>query len=498
MIPVSSRSWRPLALAALLVTPAATATAQATPSAASVAGAAADTIALSLDDVLRTVIGRSQEARLARSEIGIADQQVRAARSAALPTLSGAINYTRTYETPFRGGGFTVPDSMRFAPDTTAALADRVRYLERNAGNAGLAGFGALFGNLPFGQLNTYVATLTASQTLYAAGKVGAALRIANQYKGATQAGVTEQLAELELRTRTAYVRAQLAQELERIAMLAVAQADSFLAQERLRLETGIASELDVLRAEVAAENLRPDLVQARNAAAVATLDLKALLDIAPETPLRLTTPLDAPAAAVRAADAASNADDLADRPALKAAERTVEIRREQLRIARAGHLPTVNLRVNYGKQAFPQTVFGFDDVSWHNDFNAVIGIQIPIFSGFRVDAEAEQAKVALAQEELRLTQLREGVALQYTQAIGERERAAASLSARERTVSQATRVHDLTVLRYEQGLATQLEVSDARLGLLRARTALAQATADYHLAAAAVVRALGETTVSF
>lgn len=483
-IPGYRRCWRALLLAPLVAT---SLTAQ----------TASDSLALSLDEALRAVLGRSQEALLARSEVGIAEQQVRAARSAALPALSGAINYTRTYETPFRGGGITLPDSLRFTPDSTASLADRVSYLERNAGNAGLAGFGALFNNLPFGQLNTYVATLTASQTLYAAGKVGAALRIADEYKDATQLGVTEQLSELELRTRTAYVRAQLAQELERIAALAVAQADSFLAQEHLRLETGVASELDVLRAEVSAENLRPDLVQARNAAAVATLDLKAMLDIAPQTPLRLTTVLDAPEASVRAADSTFRAEELSDRPALKAAERRVAIRRQQLRIARAGHLPTVNLRVNYGRQAFPQTVFGFDGVTWRNDFNAVVGIVVPMFAGFRVDAEAEQAKVALAQEELRLAQLREGVALQYTLAVGERERAAASLAARERTVAQAGRVHDLTVLRYEQGLATQLEVSDARLGLLRARTALAQATADYHLAAAAVVRALGETTVS-
>jgi len=457
-----------------------------------------DTILISLNDAVRTVLGRSQEAQLARSEMGIADQQVRAARSAALPTLSGVINYTRTYETPFRGGGFTLPDSLRFEPDSNAALADRVSYLERNAGNAGLAGFGSLFSNLPFGQLNSYVATLNVSQTLYAAGKVGAALRIAEAFKGATQAGVTEQLAELEFRTRTAYVSAQLSQELELIATVAVEQADNFLAQERLRFESGVASELDVLRAEVSAENLRPDLVRARNASAVATLDLKALLDIPPATPLRLSTALDVQTAERRVSDAARRADALDDRPALKAAERTVAIRREQLRIARAGHLPTVSLRANYGRQAFTQTVFGFNGVDWRNDFNAVVGVQIPIFSGFRVDAEAEQATVALAQEELRLTQLREGVALQYERAVGERERAEASLAARERTVAQATRVHDLTVLRYEQGLATQLEVADARLGLLRARTALAQATADYHLAAAAIVRALGETTVSF
>jgi len=46
-----------------------------------------------------------------------------------------------------------------------------------------------------------------------------------------------------------------------------------------------------------------------------------------------------------------------------------------------------------------------------------------------------------------------------------------------------AQRVYDLTVLRYDRGLATQLEVSDARLSLLQARSNLAQAIADYHIA---------------
>ena len=47
--------------------------------------------------------------------------------------------------------------------------------------------------------------------------------------------------------------------------------------------------------------------------------------------------------------------------------------------------------------------------------------------------------------------------------------RLAPAIAARQRTVEQAQRVYDLTVLRFEQGLATQLEVSDARLSLLQA-----------------------------
>ena len=83
---------------------------------------------------------------------------------------------------------------------------------------------------------------------------------------------------------------------------------------------------------------------------------------------------------------------------------------------------------------------------------------------------------------------LRESVQLQYEQAYGEKRRALSAMQARQRTVDVAQRVYDLTVLRYERGLATQLEVSDARLSLLQARTNLAQAISDFYTADAGQV----------
>jgi outer membrane protein TolC len=457
---------------------------------------ATDTVRITLDDALRAALSASQETRLARSEVAVARQQVRATRATVLPQLNGSVNYTRTFETPFRNTGSpTLPDSLRFEPDPTASIEERLRYLEQNAPNAGLGSLGSLFGNLPFGQYNTYVAALTLTQPVFAAGRVGAALKIANQYQAAAELGLSEQLSEIELRTRTAYVRAQLAVELERIADSAVTQADIFLRQERLRLDNGTASELDVLRAEVSAENLRPQLVEARNAAAVASLDLKRLLDIPASQPIALATVLTAPTVDEIAAARAQPRDLLDRRPIVLGAERTITIREQQVRIANSYRLPSVDLRINYGRQAFPATVFGFNGVDWRPDFTAVVGVQIPIFSGFRVSAELQQARIALDQERLKLTQLKENVNLQYEQALGERERAEASLAARQRTVQQAQRVHDLTVLQYEAGVATQLEVSDARLALLRSRTTLAQAIADFHLATAAIQRARGEYT---
>ena len=468
-----------------------------TPTAPTAPTAPTDTVELSLGDVVTRAVGQSEEVRLARAQVELARAQVRGARASALPQLDANVAYTRTFASPFQVSTPALPDSLRFDPDPSAPLEERVRYLEDRVPTAGLSGLGALFGNLPFGQENAYSFTITGSQPLYAGGRVGAALEIAGEYEEAARLGLREQVAEIELQVRNAYYRARLAQELETIAAAAVEQAERFLAQERLRLRAGTASDLEVLRADVSLENLRPQLVQARNASSLALLDLKRLIDIPLRQPVRLTTPLDPPAATELARPVVDPQLLLAQRAAVQAAERQVAIRQQQVKIARGAFLPSVDLRLNYGRQIFPNQPFQFGSQDWRTDASATIGVRIPLFTGFRRTAELQQAQIELSQERLRVAQLRENVQLQYEQAQGERERAAATIAARQRTVEQAQRVYDLTVLRYERGLATQLEVSDARLALLQARTNLAQAIADFYIADAGVSRAIGNTTQS-
>jgi outer membrane protein len=452
-----------------------------------------DSVPLSLAGAVNRALSNSEEIRLARSQVDLAETQVRSAKADAYPQLSANLGYTRTFASAFSGGGgFTLPDSLKFDPDSTAAIPDRVKYLEEHTATAGLGGLGALFGNLPFGQANTYTATLSGSTPLYSGGRLGSARRVATDFLSAAQFQLQEQTADIALQVRSAYYRARLAQELAVISQSSVEQAQRFLASERLRQESGVASELDVLRAEVSLANLQPQLVSAQNSAEVATLDLKRLTDIPLTQPVRLTTALDVPPA-VATADSVPGTAALAQRATIAAEERQVRIREEQVRIARSRYLPSVNLVVNYGKQLFPTTLLGFNQ-DWRTDFTAGFQVSVPIFNGNRTAADVAQAQVTLNQERLRLTQLRENVQVEYERARGERERARVSIQARQRTVEQAQRVYDLTVLRYEQGLASQLEVSDARLSLLQARTNLAQAVSDFQIADATLSRALGVT----
>jgi len=448
--------------------------------------------ALTLEEALALALRNGQEVQLARTLVDLAETQITSAKAEALPAISGNAGYTRTFASAFDtgGGGFTIPEDKRFDPDPTLPLDERVRYLEDNAPNAALLGLGSLFQDLPFGQANTYTATLNVSQLVYSGGQVGAALNIARHLRVASQLNLAEEAGEVRRQVRTAYYQALLAQELAAIAEEGLAQADRVYEFEQLRNQAGQAAELAVLQAEVARDNLRPQLVQARNALELAMLNLKRLVDLPLGEPVVLTTPLAAPPD-LAAVDTRVSPDLLlAQRAALESAARQVSIREEQVTVIRGSYRPRVTLNMAYGKQLFPSSAFDLIG-DWRTDWNAGLTVRVPIFTGFRRDADIARAQVEQRQAELQLQQLRKAVQLEYEQAFGEKERARAAIVARQRTAEVAERVYDLTVLVFQQGLTTQLQVSDSRLQLLQARSNLAQAIADYYIADAGAARAL-------
>jgi outer membrane protein TolC len=450
--------------------------------------ASTDTVELSLEQAVGRALDESEEVRLARSQVALAGAQISAARSAILPQVNANLGYTRTLASVFSGASApALPDSLRFEPDPTLPLEERVEYLEDRTPIAAIGALSGLFSDLPFGREHAYTASFSGSQLLFSGGRAGAALNIARDYRSAAEAGLVQQEAQIQLQIRSAYYQALLAQEIAAIAQAALEQAEAFYQQEELRLRAGQASELEAMRAEVARDNLEPQVVQGRNAADLAMLNLKRLVNIPLTQPLRLTTSLQVPeipdSSAVRPSDELVRAQEAS----LTAVEEQVDIRQQQVRIARGAYLPNISLSSAYARQLYPNDPFTFND-PWQTDWTVSLQVSLPIFSGFRRAAELGQARVQLEQSRLQLAQLREAVQLQYEQAYGEKRRALSAMQARQRTVDVAQRVYDLTVLRYERGLATQLEVSDARLSLLQARTNLAQAISDFYTADAGQV----------
>jgi len=100
------------------------------------------------------------------------------------------------------------------------------------------------------------------------------------------------------------------------------------------------------------------------------------------------------------------------------------------------------------------------------------------------------RAQAAIA--DLQAAQAVENARAAAARARTEMARARATFEAVTQTVAEAEEAFRLASLRYSRGLGTQLDVSDAQLALLTARTNEARATFDLYLATAELARALG------
>lgn len=461
------------------------------------AGQAPDTVVVSLGSAVGSALDISEEVRLAEARVEQSSARVGSARSALLPSVNTQLAYTRTLRSVFQGAGFTIDDSLKFEPDPTLPLDERVAYLEDRTPDAAFEALGGLFGNLPFGRENTWVAQATLSQPLFAGGRLTSAVAAARAAEDAATAELREARAGVALSVYEAYLGAALADATVEIVSASVALAEDHLAQIRLFFDAGRASELQIMRAEVELANLRPQLVQAQNGRDLAVLNLKRLINIPAEVPVALTTPLGPAAGELPEPDGVSlptlrEADgELGGRASLEVARSRVEGTREQVDMARGAYFPTVSLTGTFARQAFPTGTFpGAGD--WRDDWNVGLVVQWPLFQGFRRGADMELARAQVRETELQYAQLQEGVRLDYEQARGELQRARSQIAAASRTVEQAERVQELTELRFDEGIATQLDVSDARLALQQARTNQVQAYHDFYIAMARALRALG------
>jgi outer membrane protein TolC len=448
-------------------------------------------VRLSLEEAIHRALESGNEVRIAEAAVKQAEGQVTSAWSTALPELRASLTYTRTFASVFSSAS-QVPILAPFSPDTTAPLASRIRYLEQEYPNSVVRGIGGLFSNLPFGRQNTYVAALTFSQTLFQGGKVGAGIRGAHAYEQAARAQLEETRRDVTYRVKQAYLNALYAQRIVAITEASQVLVNDQLHRVTLNHQVGSSADYDLLRAQVEAANQEPLVIAARNGRDITLLEVRRLVDVPADQPVELVSPLPSTTDSLPRVDFASVDLDAAGRAALVAAEAGVEFRRQAVHVYHGDYYPSLKLSSSYGGQAFPAGTLPSGVSDFRKDWSASLTLSMPLFDGLRTRGAVQQAQAELARAEAQLAQTRAGVEIEIEQARAEIVRAQALVAARHETVGQAGRAQHLATVRFSNGIATAIEVSDARLALEQASVNEAQATRDYLLAIAALERALG------
>lgn len=453
---------------------------------------------LTLEQVLQMAEARSEAVAIARAGVQRAEGEQVRARAGRFPQLSASASYDRALASEFSsvfGSDTTGPPCPPFALDPSAPLDERVGEIERaiDCGAVGSSFFGGGDGedvDLPFGRENTWRANFVFSQSLYSGGRLDALADIAAAGRESAGLAVNGARAQLLFDVTQAFYDAALSERLVQIAEAALAQAEATVRQVQVSFEAGAQPEFELLRARVTRDNQRPAVIRGRADREVAMLRLKQLLDLPQDYPLTLVAPLEGtvPAPApfadrLAAVETEPPVADVAARNAVREVASLVRLREASLRSALAERRPSFSVNSSFSQVAYPSNLFPTGD--FRTNWTVGATVDLPILTGGRLRGAEMVARADLEESRQRLQQVRELAQLDVSSAMAELEAARAALDASSGTVEQASRAYEIAEVRFQAGVSTQLELSDARLQLQQAEANRAQAARDLQVARA-------------
>ncbi len=334
------------------------------------------------------------------------------------------------------------------------------------------------------GPYNRFDARLSAVQPVFdlgairrfQAGKMGVALAGEDKnlaVQQVTAASIVSYLSVLEAEQSLAAAQANV-QLAERLLSLAVSQRD-----------IGVATGVDVARAETRLAGQRVQRAQAQTTLDTAHLSLLRLIGLPLSTDVALEDRMRFEPQAVPDSDHAIERA-LSDRSEIRMADHQVRIATLQAKASKAEWLPTVHAFGDYGSSGLKPNEISLPTRS--------VGVQLnlPIFDGGRIRSEVKVASSRLRQAEMQREDLRAAIAKEVRQAIVVLKTREEQVRASIKAEALATRELELAQDRFQNGVGDNIEVIHAQTALENARQAYISSLAQFNIARLSLAVAMG------
>lgn len=269
------------------------------------------------------------------------------------------------------------------------------------------------------------------------------------------------------------------------------AQADLKLAQSLAQLardqhDAGIASGVDVARADTSLSQRRVRLAQANTALVQAQIRLARVTGLPQDEPLFLNSALKIkPLAALDTRSAIISALD--QRPELRLATARARSDHYQLSAARKARLPSLGVSGAYGDTG------NTPHENREETYRVAATLTMPIFSGGAIQGRINTAASRVDQAKLRVRDAREQVEQEVRLSIRTLATSQQLVVAARDNRNLAQRELKLSRDRFAAGVTNNIEVIDAQAALADARNGLVSARAQYASARVNLAAALGQ-----
>ena len=332
--------------------------------------------------------------------------------------------------------------------------------------------------------------------TLYNFGKREGAVQAARETLNATDYNYQTTVDGVILDVKLAYYVYLGAKAIVKVREEQVQSRDLLVRQARAFYEVGTRARIDVVRAESNLYTAQADLIATQNAVKIAWVTLKKAMGLRelPERPLveeAIMTTI--PYTLDQAKEIA-----YASRPELKSFGAQRKAQDQNIATARRGHLPDLIFDASYGRkhdsnEAQTDPNRHLNTFPLQPAWSVTLSLNIPIFNGFLTTNKVEEALrnyyVIKSQEEQQRQQVALDVEQSYLRLVELQER----IKANEAAAKAAKENLDLANGRYQVGVGSIIEVTDAQTLYTDAQTTYVRALYDYKIADAQFTRAIGK-----
>ncbi len=400
---------------------------------------------LTIDEAVAIALEAQPEIRARLNDYAAARFRVDQAMSPLLPQLSGSVSTSRSRS--LNGNGLN-------GNGNTATI---------------ISGFN-----------ETLVAQVVLSQLLFDFGKNLAATEAAKKLAARNLEDVELQRQLIALAVKEAYTNILFAERLIRVQQQAVERAELNLRSAQGFFDIGTRPQSDVGRAEVDVANARVDLIRAQNAERLARVALNAAMGIDIDTPTQIRDnlvyePVSLDRSQIRA-------EALRQRPEYRQAKLQVGAAEATARQAFRDFFPDITGSGAYGGISEELT----------EEWNLTLSLTWSLYDGGGRIARYREARANVEGSRSRVQALELDLLREVEQAQITIEETQQRLQATQTAVASAEKNFSLAQGRFDNGIATILELTDAQLALTQAQNVEAQALADYRIALYRLDRARG------
>jgi outer membrane protein len=347
------------------------------------------------------------------------------------------------------------------------------------------------FGPISLGSLDNYSANLQVTQPLFAGAAIPARINAARLGSLLADQTVRRAVQETVYAAQLAYYTVLLDQHLNTISDDAVKSSKAHLDDVKQKKAAGVASDFDVLRAEVELSNFTADLIKSRNAINVAKANLIKIMGVSQDSSFTLSDELTYSPFNITMEQAVANA--YRNRPDLFTRELSIRQQKELLAIAQSSYFPVIS--------AFYQNTWSKPDprnrtlIEWGSAWSTGLTAVWPLFDGFAREGSIIEQKARVKQSQINLVDTEETSLFELTRAILSIQDANEFVESQRMNLTRAEEGLRLAEVGYREGINTQVEMIDAQAALTTAKANYYQAIYSHLVAKLDLQRAMGMLT---